>query len=132
MEDLIKFEINVPEAYKAELLRLLPQVPTRVIEYDVNDVDATLENVTFTVKIRTNCCDKITALNWKKSFEERSYTSYNVDSTFKENTPRTIFKCVYHCLHNTRPPKKVKTPHYKHVNCPAKLTINVRNPKMKR
>ncbi|BET03460.1 MULE transposase domain [Nesidiocoris tenuis] len=108
------FEI-MPESYKAHLTSFRPYLRG------------------YNAILRLNITNKIEADDWLKDFSEKSLTSYRVDRTFPENTPKVLFKKEYRCLHNSKPgAPKIKGPHAKNNACRAKLTITIKQRGMKR
>ncbi|CAB0000906.1 unnamed protein product [Nesidiocoris tenuis] len=67
------FEI-MPESYKAHLTSFRPYLRG------------------YNAILRLNITNKIEADDWLKDFSEKSLTSYRVDRTFPENTPKVLFK----------------------------------------
>ncbi|KAF6199887.1 hypothetical protein GE061_006185 [Apolygus lucorum] len=108
------FEI-LPESYKAHLTSFRPYLRG------------------YNAILRLNITNKIEAEDWLKDFSEKSLTSYRVDRTFPENTPKVLFKKEYRCLHNSKPgAQKIKGPNAKNNACRAKLTITIKQRGMKR
>ncbi|KAI5712821.1 hypothetical protein M8J75_011439 [Diaphorina citri] len=124
---MVTFADNViiQEALKAKIKSILPTT----YEGIVTGADA-IEDESFSVTLRLPIATKNDVLEWFQAFQKSSCSTFRTLKTFPENTQKTVFKKVFHCLHNTHP-KKVAKPHLKHTNCRSQVTLNVR-PRMKR
>lgn len=74
------------------LILQLHSILPRGYEYIVVEFIKGEKENAFNCTIRLAIFEKEEALKWLKEFEETSMTTWNVDRTHKECTPRIIFK----------------------------------------
>ncbi|KAK3924822.1 Proline--tRNA ligase [Frankliniella fusca] len=83
---------------------------------------------------RINISTKTEVQNWLRGFEKESKTNFRVWKTrdFSKSKRVTFkFQKIYRCHHNTLAEKSgSKTPHEKHIKCPAYMTITIKNQNM--
>jgi len=85
-------------------------------------VPETSSNNLYTASFTVNAKNGKEFAQWKKAFEEKTHTQFNIRCTRQNKEAKFIFKQYLKCLHNVT---RGKTGCHKHTACPARLTVTI-------
>lgn len=89
---------------------------------------------TASFRIGQDAATKDQVREWINAFSSHSLTTYRIDRTYPGETTWYVYRVDLRCHRNTKPNshKRVKTPHKKNTDCPAKMIIKIRQPRLSR